>query len=363
MSDSPKTMSLASPDVTVFSIIRDIIGGTRTDEFSHVVLIPDVLTSFGDENVSRAHLSMSLFLALYADLLDRVPHALEYFNRRKEEEQTIVLDHGAVRTVLSTRNGNLPAGEAGLTRILVPLGYFHNHTYPLPKLKMTGRSYTHEDFPELIPQYFVSEFHPELVEDDAFEKAVISVVEDSQDPLNDDIVADLQFLTENKFLPRSRSTNFLQQVAAAFSRQHPVPMLSKYEEIKKHSAEMAWISTEGNSFNHATDRVNDVMELAEHERHIGSPIKDTVEVSSNGNILQTAYKADIISRPFRTDSDEIVHHDVPGSFFEFITRHKLEDGSLDLAFDANNATGIFAMTRDEDDQTREEFVESEIQED
>jgi hypothetical protein len=37
---------------------------------------------------------------------------------------------------------------------------------------------------------------------------------------------------------------------------------------------------------------------------------------------------------------------VPGSFFEFITRAPLPDGSgLDLAFDAANAQQIFAMTR------------------
>ena len=36
---------------------------------------------------------------------------------------------------------------------------------------------------------------------------------------------------------------------------------------------------------------------------------------------------------------------MPGSFYEFITRHAKDDGSLDLAFDSANATGIFAMTR------------------
>lgn len=356
-------MNLASPDVTVFSIIRDIIGGSRTDEFSHVVLIPDPLSSFGDESVLRAHLAMSLFLTLYADLLERVPHALEYFERRKQEEETIFLDHGAVRTVLCTRNGDLPAGEASLTRILIPLGYFHNHTYPLPKLRMTGRSYTHEDYPELIPQYFVSELHPEQVGDDAFEKTVIKVVENSLDPLSQEVIDDLSFISENKFLPRERTTNFLQQVAAAFSRQHEVPFLSHYDDLKKHSAEMAWIATEGNAFNHATDRVNDVMALAEEEKSLGSPIKDSVEVSRSGSVLQTAYKADIISRPFKLEDEEVVHRDVPGSFFEFITRQTLEDGSTDLAFDANNATGIFAMTRDENGVVEEEFLEKPIEED
>ena len=86
--------------------------------------------------------------------------------------------------------------------------------------------------------------------------------------------------------------------------------------------------------------------LAEQERDLGFPIKDTVEISSSENILQTAYKADTISRTFNTENDEPIQKDVPGSFFEFITRKKLEDGKLDLAFDASNATGIFAMTKE-----------------
>ncbi len=360
---SSSLMSLASPDVTIYSVIREIIGGERVDEFSHVVLIPEVLSSFGDEQVSRAHIAMSLFLTLYADLLERVPHALEYFNRRKSNEELIFLDHGAVRTVLTARNGDLPPGEQSLTRILVPLGYSHNHTYPLPKLRMTGRSYTHKDFPELIPQYFVSEFHPEQIENDNFEKKVILTVENSRDPLTKETITDLEYLEENGFLPRERVADFLSNIAAAFDRQHPVPLLSHYEELREHSAEMAWIATEGNAFNHATDRVNDVMALAEHEREIGSPIKDTVEVSGSGNILQTAYKADIVSRPFRLDDESIVDKGVPGSFFEFITRHNDEEGKVDLAFDANNATGIFAMTRGENDSVHEEFMEADVEED
>jgi hypothetical protein len=356
-----ENMTLASVDVTVYDVIREIIGGDQVDAFSQTVLIPSELASFGDENVSRAQLSMSLFLVLYADLLDRVPHARTYFDRRRNDGETIFLDHGAVRTVLTERNGSLPAGQESLTRILVPLGYFYNHTYPLPKLKMTGRSYTHEDYPELIPQYFVSELHPEQVDDDNFNKAVIETVEDSAEPLGQDTFDDLAFIAEHKYLPRPRATNFLANVASAFNRQHPVPLLTVYEELRKHSAEMAWIATEGNAFNHATDRVADVMELAENERNLDMPIKESVEVSGSGNVLQTAYKADSVSRAFRLDDNEIIHKDVPGSFFEFITRHNDEQGNVDLAFDANNATGIFAMTKS-DEPVLVEFPDDEDEE-
>ncbi len=348
MENSSNEMSLFSTDITVFNIIREIIGGKRVDEFSQTILIPEPLGTFGDENVSRAHIAFSLFLVLYADLLERVPHAQKYFEQKHSEGETIFLDHGAVRTVDHLRNGDLPVGEESLTRILIPLGYFHNETYPLTKLKMTGRSYTHADYPQVIPQYFVSELHPDKFENDDFEKAVIDVVEESIDPLNQETLDDLSFIGENGYLPRNKCGNLLQNIARAFDRQHPVPLLSDYNELLQHSAEMAWIATEGNAFNHATDRVADVMALSEEQKQLGYPMKDTVEVSKTGNIMQTAYKADPITRSFRLDDNEIVHKEVPGSFFEFITRKNKEDGSVDLAFDAGNATGIFHMTKSDD---------------
>jgi len=348
-------LSLYPPDVTVWNLIRDLIGGSRLDQFSHTILLPEPLGTFGDEEVSRAHIAMSLFLTLYADLLERVPHALEYFERKHANDETIFMDHGAVRTVATDRTGTLPSGQESLVRILIPLGYFHNNTYPLEKLKMTGRSYTQADYPDVVPQYFVSELHPEKFGDDNFEKAVVMTVEDSVDPLTDETKADLEFLVKNKFLPRDRVTNFIANAASAFDRQHKTPLFSVYNKLLKHSAEMAWIATEGNAFNHATDRVEDVMALAQEEKDLGSPIKDTVEVSGSGRVFQTAYKADTVVRTFRNDDDTTMEHEVPGSFFEFITRKTLEDGSIDLAFDAANATGIFAMTRNEEEAVTDEF--------
>lgn len=337
--------NLCSTDITVFNVIREIVGQNTIDDFSKVILIPDDLSSFGDEQVPRAHLAMSLFIVLYADLLERVPHAKNYFERRLVEERTILFDHGAVRTVLHERNGALPIGEESLTRILEPLGYFHNHTYPLEKLKMTGRSYTHSDLPTQIPQYFVSEFHVAKVQDDEFIKAVINVTEDSIDPLNEQTKADLAYLTEHKSLPRARCNDFLANCAGAFQRQHRVPELNDYKRLIKHSAEMAWIATEGNAFNHATDRVEKLTELVDEENSLSMPMKETIEVSKTGRVLQTAYRADPIERPFIDDKGDCIQIEVPGSFFEFIERKIDPDtGELDLQFDASNATGIFKMT-------------------
>ncbi len=113
-----------------------------------------------------------------------------------------------------------------------------------------------------------------------------------------------------------------------------------------HSKEAAWIATEGNAFNHATDRVADVEAVADRQRNLGRRIKDNVEVSSSGRVRQTAFRADPVRRAFRAADGSVVEMEVPGSFFEFITRSPLREGGdeLDLGFDSSNAQGIFKMT-------------------
>jgi hypothetical protein len=50
-------------------------------------------------------------------------------------------------------------------------------------------------------------------------------------------------------------------------------------------------------------------------------------------------------RTFRTADGGSVEKEVPGSFYEFITRLPLpEKDALDLSFDSSNAQAIFKMT-------------------
>jgi Domain of unknown function (DUF1338) len=78
-------------------------------------------------------------------------------------------------------------------------------------------------------------------------------------------------------------------------------------------------------------------------------MKDAVEVSASGRVRQTAFRAAQVQRPFRDASGATVMREVPGSFYEFITRDTLTDTEtgakkLDLGFDSSNAQGIFKMT-------------------
>ena len=308
---------------------------------------PPILGETGNE-VSRSVLAQGLNLLLLRDLLMRVPTGKQYVEERMSQGRQIVFDHGALRTVSLNGMGDLPPGESAITRALIPLGYRLGAVYPLDRLGMTGRSYTHIDFPEELPQFFVSELHPERFSP-IFQATVARVTASSRDPLSEAAKSSLHELEHRGALSLDRASALLPELLGCFQRQHTAPRLSDYKALLKESAEMAWIATEGNAFNHATDRVQCLDALVAEQRRLGRPLKDAIETSRSGRVRQTAFRADPVEREFIDGDGRIARHTVPGSFYEFIQRERIQDpagGSsrLDLAFDSGNAQGIFKMT-------------------
>jgi hypothetical protein len=306
-----------------------------------------ILNEGGDE-VPRAVLAQALNLLLFRDLLVRVPTGRRYVAERISHGRRIVFDHGALRTVDWPGMGDLPAGERAITRVLLPLGYGLGSVYPLDRLGMTGRSYTHSDFPEELPQFFVSELHPERFSS-RFQAAVAGVTASSRDPLSSFARSALRDIELQGSLPLDPARVLLPELLACFQRQHANPRLSDYKTLLEESAEMAWIATEGNAFNHATDRVHLLDALVAEQRRLDRPLKDTIETSRSGRVRQTAFRADPVEREFIDADGGVIRHTVPGSFFEFIQRERIQDPAtgvsrLDLAFDTGNAQGIFKMT-------------------
>lgn len=294
--------------------------------------------------VSRGALAAALNLHLLAGLLERARSGRAYVEEVARAGGKLVFDHGAVRTVALAGMGDLPPGQTAITRLLEPLGYCCSHVYPMPRLKMTGRSYTHRDFPQDLPQFFVSELHPELFTH-AFQAAAHRVTASSTDPFvahDKDLLATLK---AKGVLPTEGARALLPKLVACFSRRHATPRLSDYDVLLAESAEMAWIATEGNAFNHATDRVTSLDEVVMQQRALGRRVKDSVEISASGRVRQTALHADPVMRDFLDENGALQQRQVPGSFFEFIERLPLPGESrLDLAFDTGNAQGIFKMT-------------------
>jgi hypothetical protein len=327
-------------------LLEHQLGQAEALDLVNLMHIPTLFSRCECGTVSRAELAQALNMLLFSGVLTRVPSGRQYTQEIATRGEKVMLDHGALRTVRWFDSGQLPPGEAAITRILRPLGYYLNGVYPLEKLKMTGRSYAHLDDPENISQFFVSELHPERFST-SFQQAVSRVIGQSLDPLTPAAVAQLHELERDGHLPLAEAVKLMPVLLACFARQHGVPTEADYELLLSESAEMAWIATEGNVFNHATDRVADVIAVSEAQKKLGRPIKANVEVSASGRVRQTAFKADLVERQFFGAGGQIVVRQVPGSFYELISRDMISESDpvrLDLGFDTSNAQGIFKMT-------------------
>lgn len=338
---------MQSEDGVLYQLLTPILGKDGADRLFHALLIHPDLSSDPGPRVSRAVLAQALNMLLFEDLLKRVPSAAKYVQLCLDQKRTIMHDHGAVRTVALEGMGALPSGQEAITRVLRPLGYRLNGVYPLERLRMTGRSHAQADYPEDIAQFFISELHPERFSH-TFQQAVRRVTASSVDPITPEGAALLETLEKTGSLSLEEAQSLLPVLVSVFDRHHAEPALADYQALLAESPEMAWISTEGNAFNHATDRVPDVDALSAELKALHMPIKEKVETSQSGRVRQTALNAARVQRNFRTTDGTSIPREVPGSFYEFITRLRMptKNGKspLDLSFDSGNAQAIFKMT-------------------
>lgn len=335
-------MTVANEQGHIAGLAQAVLGQAAAQRVMAALTIAPSLLEERGPSVSRAALAMAMNLVLFHGLLERVPSGAAYVADTLARGGKVMFDHGALRTIrfADGPTGALPAGEDAFTRIFLPLGYRLAGVYPLDRLKMTGRAYTHADAPEDIPQFFLSELHVDRFDAD-FAEAAARTFGTSRDPLDADSISLLQSYASGQPVGFDKAVAALPVLVSAFDRQHDPVTLEDYELLLSRSHEAAWIATEGNAFNHATDRVVDVAALADRLMREDWPIKDKMEISRTGRVRQTALRADPVERMFAGRH----LREVPGSFYEFISRDiDPETGRLDLSFDAGNATGIFAMT-------------------
>ena len=336
-------------DTHLSQLIRLIAGDKAAEDILGTLQIDRMFVMESAGAVSRGVFAMALNAVLFHDLLSRVPTGAAYVADRRRQHERITFDHGALRTIRfgAGPTGALPPGFESFSRILQPLGYHVAGVYPLEKLRMTGRALAHREFPETLPQFFISELHVDRFSA-KFQAAAARVFGNSRDPLSATAHATLADFAEQGRCEMKMAAPALREIVAAFGRWHDTPSIADYRILLAESAEAAWIATEGAAFNHATDRVADVAMTACGQRSLGRPVKERIETSASGSVRQTAFKADPVRRSFRADDGSEIEMTVPGSFYEFISRDTVTgtDGKrrLDLRFDSGNAQGIFKMT-------------------
>lgn len=334
-------------DRTAAAALLTAFVGDRAPALLETLDLDKALAAAPDErNVPRIGFAVALNALLFDRLLERVPTGASFVADQRARGHRIAFDHGALRTIRfeTGPTGELPPGQEALTRILEPLGYRLGGSYPLPLLRMTGRAWVHDELPEHLPQFFISELHVEQF-DPPFAAVAQRVFGASTDPLDGSARSILDRYGRGEAVPLDDAVMAMGMIVSAFGRQHPIPDRADYDFLLGQSAEAAWISTEGNAFNHATSRVDDVDAEADRQRSRGLPVKDQIEISRTGRVRQTAFRADPVIRLFQ-DGGELVERQVPGSFYEIISRDvDPATGRLDLSFDSGNATGIFQMTK------------------
>lgn len=330
----------------LFSLVESALDQPTAHWLREHVEVPPALQRFNwsEQSLHRVWLAQALNLCLFHTLVNAVPDGRRYVEEQARQGRKVVFDHGAIRTVDWPINGQLPRGRQAFARLLEPLGFTDVRTYPLTKLNMTGWGYRQMDLPEDIAQFFVSELHPGRFSE-AFQHAVSRVVGSSLDPLQPEHLNLLNRLSLTRHCSLSEARTLLPALHRAFGRQHGVVHAADYQCLLNESAEMAWIATEGNSFNHLTDRVQDLNACVARQRELQRPMKDSIEVSASGRVMQTAYRACTVTRELIDAQGQCREHQVPGSFVEFIQRKVDPDnGRIDLNFDSSNAQGIFKMT-------------------
>ena len=336
-------------DTHLSQLIRLIAGDKAADDILGTLQIDRTFMLESAGAVSRGVFAMALNAVLFHDLLTRAPTAAAYVADRRRQRERIIFDHGALRTIrfAARATGALPPGVESFARILLPLGYHVAGTYPLDRSRMTGHGFAHREFPETLPQFYVSELHVERFSKD-FQAAAERVFGSTRDPLTAASHTALTEFTEQGRCEMKLAAPCMREVAAAFGRWHETPSLADYRILLAESPECAWIATEGSAFNHVTDRVADVAMTACAQRSLGRPMKPTIETSASGTVRQTAFKSDPVRRIFHAEDGSEVELTVPGSFYEFMSRDVVagSDGKkrLDLRFDHSDAQALFKMT-------------------
>src|SRR5688500_10241002 len=106
---------------SLHKLVSSVLGSERAAWLFEAMEV-DARLIRNEETVSQAELGQALHMALFSDLLQRVPEGAQYVEGALRIGRKLGFDHGALRTVAAD-NGPLPVGHLAFDRILRPLGF------------------------------------------------------------------------------------------------------------------------------------------------------------------------------------------------------------------------------------------------
>ena len=293
---------------TLDRLRRASLGRERADQLLDMLEVSTALSGDTGPGVSRGVLAQALNMVLFDDLLARAPSARAHVHDRLKNGEKVVHDHSVVATIASPHVGSLPIGREALGRVLVPLGFVESGSRRSWEGGVTEHTYLHADHPDDIAGFVVVEVHPHWFSR-GFQAAAERVVQSSRDPLQA-ATAWLTALQSEGTVELADAIAILRALVACFDRQHATPSLDDYDLLRRESAEMAWIATEGNAVMQVAQRV------AESNKRGPAVLRGDISEPVDLLLLEPAY----VERPFRDSEGRMIGAPVPGPSLKLVRR-------------------------------------------
>ncbi|MCI5049213.1 MAG: DUF1338 domain-containing protein [Rickettsiales bacterium] len=302
---------------------------------------------------SQEALATALLDRLWAEYIERVEYAKQYVDLVNANGGTVLNDHIALRT-FNTDTGGQPAGAAGLSRIIEPLGYTRKTQYDFPSKHLTAWHWEHRN--PRLPKIFISQLEVEALAVGA-EEAVINSVKDTPDPLSAEAAEYLKRVAHDETLEKDDLEEAAELLASVFTRPWDAPKKSLIEPLNDVSQYAAWTLLHGNSVNHFTAFINhqnvdawpDIEATVAALLDAGVPMKDHIEGEPGSKLRQSSTKAVDCFCDVMNDKGKIMQMNWTYAYYEFAERGTVEDEDGNkiefTGFLGEQATNLFEMTR------------------
>ncbi|MGF1750808.1 MULTISPECIES: DUF1338 domain-containing protein [Vibrio] len=256
-----------------------------------------------------------LFEQLWQDYTQRLCPSAAKVQALLKEGEALINDHIALRTF------NLsPVGIEILAKPFLKLGYQQAGEYDFAAKKLSAIHLQHSD--ESLPKVFISELRVEQCSAEL--QAIVAKLVSQVDNLQ---------LAAEDFL---------------FGGRMWALSYDDYQTLAKESEYASWLAAHGFGANHFTVSVNqlnrfgEVSEVNNYLRQAGFDINESGgEVKGSPEVLleQSSTMADKVGVSFSDGEQQI-----PGGFYEFAKRYKMNDNKYYQGFVAASADKIFEST-------------------
>ncbi|MCL1471871.1 DUF1338 domain-containing protein [Argonema antarcticum] len=292
-------------------------------------------------------IALNLWHKLWENYSARVNYAQVYQQMITEAGGTVANDHIAFRSLRLNIN-DIDLGIPYLEGIVKDLGYSAAGEYIFPDKHLYARHYRHPKQDAFdLPKLFISELIVDELPDATAQQiyqTVKSINSISYPNLSDLEIADIE-----------QTVDRLQNL---FDRPWQPPRRSVVEEVNKATQYGAWVLLHGYGVNHFTGYINrqntplypDIESTASGLSERGVPMKAEIEGSMDIGLRQTATQAITEMVTVRDDfTEKLISIPWTYAYYEIAERFFVEiapgEKALFDAFQGNNATHLFEMTR------------------